>query len=384
MYLFVKVASLVFSFLPEYETADDCGSRWFGTQCEFECHCMDNRCQTNGECETNYACKTGYFGHACQLVNIALPNLEYPELSDQNDKTCIDDSNVQNVTIELEPFPLKHFQLVFQNDTFITLISDLIIIMWPPNNTGDLRGPAVSTFCRPIPTSANVVDVHCRGTSDLVAVLLLQGDVVGLLCSVYISKGRNMALHQKVNATSVYTLYSAENAVDGNLGLDAFNAQDCYHSSTSDSRPTLTIEFNNTVYIFQFVVYNRKDLKIRLRGFSLETVSSLGFQLWKYFDTQPDQLIYYVVNSKDYLLESTKIVYLRLTNIAPGSSNPIINMCELQVFGECGDNTWELNCTKPCSQNCSILGCDSQGVCYSCKDNKYGRNCDLDRKMSNG
>ncbi|CAL1544889.1 unnamed protein product, partial [Lymnaea stagnalis] len=112
--------------------------------------------------------------------------------------------------------------------------------------------------CKKVFVDKITTDIYCN-ISNPIQGIILNGSAVNTLCSLYISKGRNVALKQPTNQTSnyYYAMYPASNAVDGNT-----NWNFCTHTQDGgESAPRWTLSFKSNVTVSSYTIYNRVDGK---------------------------------------------------------------------------------------------------------------------------
>ncbi|KAI8773303.1 multiple epidermal growth factor domains protein 11, partial [Biomphalaria glabrata] len=49
-------------FLSNVFVSDGCDTNWFGSKCQYQCHCQQ-QCDTKGNCQGS--CEIGWFGYKC-------------------------------------------------------------------------------------------------------------------------------------------------------------------------------------------------------------------------------------------------------------------------------------------------------------------------------
>ncbi|KAK3733656.1 hypothetical protein RRG08_003989 [Elysia crispata] len=175
---------------------------WFGSGCQHPCHCDGGAeyCdQTTGHC--SYGCVQGWFGPGCQYDSIPFSAVAGPEFSlklflDRSDRTCLSSTrnfNLSYVMITLEkPVPLTWMRLFRRS-------SDKIKLMY--SSTSGAVKPCPHFEAARVNEMAQ--DIMCI-TEDDVHKLHLYGPGVQRLCSLYISRARNVALKQTGNHSQSY------------------------------------------------------------------------------------------------------------------------------------------------------------------------------------
>ncbi|GFS07058.1 multiple epidermal growth factor-like domains 10 [Elysia marginata] len=247
-------------------------------------------------------------------------------------------------------------------------------------------------------------------TNNTVEGIMFQGPVVNNLCSLYISKGRNIALKQPSTQSTNYYLWFASNAVDGRLDEpNNLNSQAATCSHTAHGhRGWWKVTFSRPVKIAMFFLYNRRNedhenilqnimyvfAKIqqancceeRLMNFELTVLSEDTREpVFNYTDLQTTARDVYTV------VPPTIISDAREVKIEAARDRNILTLCEVKVFGEvsCPHGWFGLACESQC--NCvNQTGCFvHSGHCTSgcavgytgedckskCSLGKYGAGC---------
>ncbi|KAK3780067.1 hypothetical protein RRG08_064110, partial [Elysia crispata] len=205
-------------------------------------------------------------------------------------------------------------------------------------------------------------DISCP-TEYPVTSVTLSGDVVILLCSLYISAGRNVALKQRAEQSSWLSIdlrdrWWAEYAVDGRIPNKTHNSSrlTCSHTALQDKSPWWQVSFTQPVEITRFLTENRRDCcQERLKNFSL-TVYPVN-DLYKpitYRGSDKVKPTYSVVPSPRI---SSPVTQVKITE----GLNPerILTLCEVFIFGEihCPSNRYGLRCERECN-------CVNQTRCF--------------------
>ncbi|GFR77137.1 fucolectin-related protein [Elysia marginata] len=93
-------------------TAQTCLDGWFGTNCQYQCHCAGSAVcdKVDGSCSSG--CHSDFFGPACQYNRIGFTASGLNWLTDNNDATCKTGSS-QSVTVTLNTaIPLTWVRVV--------------------------------------------------------------------------------------------------------------------------------------------------------------------------------------------------------------------------------------------------------------------------------
>ncbi|GFO49824.1 multiple epidermal growth factor-like domains 10 [Plakobranchus ocellatus] len=355
----------------------------FGDRCQFQCHCAANTaCDlSNGACSGG--CDPQWFGPACQYdVSEVTVNggsgSDLPWLTDNDDTTC-NNGNVQSITVRLNtPHPLSWVRIVVRNAAYLKRFQ----------LSYQADGSQASTPCVD-PRSAKVndvtLDISCP-TSGVVSQVMLSGATVLELCSLYISRGRNVAFNEATQQSSTFygfILWYASNAVDENPAIEGTSASSeatCSH--TISDRTGLAwwrVTFSNDVDINRFVIYNRRDCcENRLINFTLQAYSSSGTNP-VYIYTEPGgpaQLVYTVVPSPPigFSVNSVQLDVSKNTD-----KQNILTLCDVYVFGEvvCPAGKFDRQCERDCNCADQTEACFvSTGGCPSgCAAGYTGEDC---------
>ncbi|CAL1534186.1 unnamed protein product [Lymnaea stagnalis] len=349
---------------------------WFGSNCQYKCHCENDKCNNRtGQCTDNSKCVKGWFGLACQYQDLSsVPSTTITInpfqtsntwITDRDDSTCNQDNNLQSVAVAWNiTYPLSWFRLTFKESAYAGKFE----ISFRTNGNILTETPCNNQHIYVIDTST--VDISCQMTVDVMQVVV-GGEGVKSLCSLYISGGRNVALKQNTVQSSTYTLEGIEralasNAVDGNTS-SVFENNTCTHTDTVDSSPKWTVTFSQSHAINRIVLYNRYGYKDsifccpeRLIQFGLQTFNTIKETVFSFKDARTTPMLVYTI-IVPYIERSVSVV-----GVTVNSSSGILTLCEVQTFAECDPGTWGLDCNNTCQQSCRT-SCDAEtGFCKAC------------------
>ncbi|XP_059153646.1 uncharacterized protein LOC131939379 isoform X2 [Physella acuta] len=346
---------------------------WFGPSQQYLCHCVNDQCNPDGSCNSGSKCSRGWFGKTCQYVDLLSHFNNMHILTDNDDNTCL------GVTTQHVDLPLG------------AGYSTLQIRLVYKKGIKDITTPDTAFGCGSRKYVDNeVVDYFCD-VYTFVNVIKLSNKTLHNLCSVYFSGGRNVALKQQAKQSSTHPTLPASLAVDGisdNCGR--------VFSQTNDQNPTFELPFGKPMTVTRVRIFNRGgDYRLgyglgrRLTGFEMELFDSGSNVLYRHQDPSECQMIY----DLDLQLRKgvTKIEF-KQKKIPPGETYPIISFCELEVFGDCDNGFWGLDCKRCnglCSRTChketgqcdvnSLFGENKQFECH-CQDSK----CEVDGQCKPG
>ncbi|CAL1532194.1 unnamed protein product [Lymnaea stagnalis] len=373
-------------FVQSYQAAcpdDVYGYHWFGTDCQYKCHCKNNvTCDViNGDCPNG--CDTGWFGPACQYVD-ALQNgsIQTTDVSsagiallkDANDETCSHPTN--------DIFQLKFVLVESYIFTWLRLVHIGPVEIFTIKFTETTAENSALMDCYPRQNSTvdgSTLDIYCN-VQKSVQQIIINGTTTGTLCSFYVNGGRNVALRQSTSQTSDFdgSSYSLK-AVDGNDD-QSFGHNSCSHTKYGDLAPSWTLHMRSQTRVTRYKIYNRIDCcSERLRGFILNAYGISNSTVLNYIDQKPVQNVYSVIP-----VNLSDVTTVQITSTNTIISELYLSLCEVKIYGDttCAQvttnfNTYGRDCENVC--NCAVEGekCFvSTGNCPSgCKAGFYGQGC---------
>ncbi|XP_059162443.1 uncharacterized protein LOC131945848 isoform X2 [Physella acuta] len=359
-----------------------CSSSWYGSNCQYKCHCTNDMCDVNGSCISDSVCAQGWFGQSCQYQDLTGSDttITPPDsaISDGDDTTCTLLDNVTITwkfayhvtwlrTVGFKDGPLKYLDITFtdsDNKTFTCLDKAML------------------------PVNEMTTDILCNLNVTVVQVYLDFKENVHL-CSVYIDGGRNVALKQPTVQSTDLTfdgiLYDSSRAVDGNPSSDFHGENSCTH--TQNTPPSSwTVLFKQPRDVNRYVIYNRDILCKRLQGFNLVSYNAQNVTLFNYTDTNPS------ADVMVYSLTTTCTEAVSSITITAKDTDNVLTLCEVEVYGydSCPNGTYGIGCSSTCncrdkSESCFVAtgqcwsGCASgfqcEGCSQQCVETYYGEDC---------
>ncbi|CAL1546984.1 unnamed protein product [Lymnaea stagnalis] len=382
---------------PYVENQSACDSPgWFGQGCRYKCHCEENNCDFDGRCTPNAKCSNGWFGESCQYRDLATiqntrirtdTHQETGWLVDRDDTTCNTNQNLQHISITWnETYKFTWLKINFDKNT--TLLASLAATLTFQTSQSS---SVPCTLKQQSLISQNSMIIKCRLTQEVNEVMIA-GNILRSICSLYISGGRNVALKQPTNQSSTYTNYNSDKAVDG-ITNDSWLGNSCTHTDQRSGIPTWTLTFVNPMIVNTFLIYNRNEkcCVYRLQGFELKTFDGGDGPVHMFTDNEKSpRKIYNVPVPYDEVDKPIKSVVIR-----SNESSNILTLCEVEAYGECPDGKWGLECRDDCPMSCASLCNQDTGLCHfcygytnppycstECSPGTYGMNCTHD--CSNG
>ncbi|KAH9498161.1 hypothetical protein Btru_008418 [Bulinus truncatus] len=352
------------------QASKTCASRSrTGPSCRFVCRCVDNRCLSSAACQPGVKCVSGYFGFGCQYVDVtARLGQSFPSLTDYNEKTCMLEPLTQSVIIKVQPNRFTFAHLVYLNQSYLDKLQDFKIALL--YNSSEV--PCVNRSL--IFLQNNTLEVHCTKTAHIDTVLV-KGGTVPLLCNVYVSGGRNMAVDSVVSASSSFNTFRPDRIVDGMYTTieTEFNSEICFHTGY-DKAPEANVTFHTSILVDRVRIYNRPGINSkRLNYFQLIFYNSSNKILYSHSDRQGDKVLYTVFYNYS---SPVKMLQLYPTNRQSGDVYRFINICEIEAYGDCYTGSG-LTCGTQCDSECAVFGCNVQGMCRDCPTNYTGHQCEI-------
>ncbi|KAK0065110.1 cell death abnormality protein 1 [Biomphalaria pfeifferi] len=374
-------------------TTKACTLGWFGSKCQFMCHCSAfGICDDTGRCLTK--CDNGWFGQSCQYQDLAtIPGATItavPQqktltwLTDRDETTCNQSANLTTIQISWDTsFPFTWLRLNINSPALTTIFT----VTLKTTNHLDISCNKLAITI----VDSTTVDLRCdMGLNETVTQIILTGPGVKSICSLYINGGRNVALHQSAEQTSTYTENSksffASLAVDGNTNCYFYNNGSTTHTDSEPS-PSWTLTLDTPRIVNRFVIYNRADSAlIRLKNFNLTAFDINNKALWSYQDQNPEKSLIYTFTR----FESDPVSKIRIVPKSKESYDTqyILTLCEVFMYGDCVPGNWGLECNNTCPVECPGSCHQGTGTCFicqgrsdpplcntACPDGQWGPNC---------
>ncbi|GFO07319.1 fibrinogen-related molecule [Plakobranchus ocellatus] len=225
--------------------------------------------------------------------------------------------------------------------------------------------------------------INCR-IPEAVSHLMLSGQFVTGLCSLYISEGRNLALKEKSEMSEPYV----DKVVDGDNSADAQTP----NVTCADIGPGVSLDAWWKVTFFKKANINRIVINNKAELLQQGTSYAQGlrnFTLLAYLDTESESnLVYsytdpggeaqekYVVVPSNELVKPVKEIRI---DTSKNLDNHILSVCEIIVYGEsaCPPGMFGLKCERACNCHYPDDRClVSTGTCYAgCAIGYKGEDC---------
>ncbi|GFS10499.1 multiple epidermal growth factor-like domains 10 [Elysia marginata] len=375
---------------------------WFGTNCQYQCHCAGSTPydKVDGSCSSG--CQSGWFGPACQYAYVEYGaftvggRVEMKWLTDMNDLTCNPGGQTSLKVTLKHKIPLTWIRIVVRDAALLKNIRFGYEIEGKNNITPCSNSEKAMV-------DDTTLDIACTSRWS-VKHIHVSGPGTADMCSLYISRGRNVALKQKAAQSTTQSagwfqrnskIWQASNAVDGKLDIpddEPSQKATCTHTNGND-RGWWTVSFTKPVNVYQFLIYNRRDpsrkdcCEERLKGFKLTVQGEkIGKTLFQYKDKRESpKHIYNVVPPE--IIRSVSQVKIQVDTYR----KTILTLCEVEVFGDipCRADNFGLACEHQCNCVNKTRCFDHSGGCpagcapgytgedcyATCPTGKYGSSC---------
>ncbi|XP_055885067.1 uncharacterized protein LOC106062654 [Biomphalaria glabrata] len=361
------------------QAAQACEDGWFGPECQYKCRCQQ-ACSPEGECPGQ--CDVGWFGYKCQynLVKYTAITRQSQDdltfaLNDNNENTCVAIGN-QSIVINLMTNSYSPWIRLHTQD--IDLLYALKLTFIDTDNQ-----TAVLTSKEKYIIKDNVVDIHIAIQKFYVRRIILEGEAIQRMCSLWIIKGQNVATKQ-----SVY--YSTSDIVGIDTSLPkSLQATDEVNTCNRNDNGVVGATWQ-LVLKTPFVI---KQLDINVN----DTVGDFRYFRTKQFDNFNDLYSAYtspIQPSSNYYglvfsyTRPTKVFTFSVINSGTNTSLTLL-LCEVYAYADCFEGTWGVQCQYPCNKSCSDMCRFDDGLCndgcfgYSdpprcskaCESGTWGLNC---------
>ncbi|GFO25403.1 receptor-type tyrosine-protein phosphatase kappa-like [Plakobranchus ocellatus] len=283
---------------------------------------------TTGACPGK--CASGWFGPACQYVSakfLASPsdrfkgcNMTY--LEDTDDTTC---DTTRTVFLKMdEALPVTWLRLIGDD---AEQLSQITIAGWSSYNVIKVDGKTVDFFRSPHGISIST-NIYFSSVSSF------------MLCSIYISRGRNVALSRETTQSSSYLSWRAFRGVDSDTNT-------CTHTHNALKPAYWSLIFLQPTSVFGVRIYNRVDCcSNRLIGFTLRLIDKQHRSVYEYTDTNKTASAVYSLPFKG--VPSAPVQFL---NISKSLKSEYLTVCEVIVYGDsvCPSGTFGRECERKCN-----------------------------------
>ncbi|KAH9489132.1 hypothetical protein Btru_057162, partial [Bulinus truncatus] len=295
----------------------------------------------------------------------------YPELTDFEGSSCIENKKITQVKVNIKPSIVREVVMVFR--TRIDA-SDTIIAYETSSGIKPFEG---SLYQWP----SKDVTFYCSEFYFVDSVLIYGHGVVDL-CSVFVKKGRNMAVKAAVDRQGTGIKLTRDWAMtDGDRSLDDEN---CTSVSVTSTDSVVFISFDFPVVVDIIVLSMGSGTGDVLSHYLLSTESENGTKIWH------QETPAFLKGSKQFIhnpgtAEVSKISILFKNSMQTSSE---LRICELEAYGakfwgskaiSAHPDIWKTSLLSGdgCSINCAGNGsCHENGSCINgCIDGYYGLGC---------
>ncbi|XP_055869621.1 multiple epidermal growth factor-like domains protein 10 isoform X5 [Biomphalaria glabrata] len=347
---------LIISMSLDSYQQEDCPDKFFGPECRFKCNFCQQQCSPDG-CGKNI-CVRGYFGYLCQYRDLAThwgaPITIY---NDGDVTTCQTNNSVTRASIPMMIMRLSFFIVTIDSSSDAN-IDD---ITFEPFQGNSVQQCFSGNYSYKLTSFSKYF--KCA-TINNVTSILLSGKGVSRLCTVTISGGRNLAIKQRYNYSSISRNAEGDKgAVDGEIPLTgSFNPKTCFQAGETSVFSNIYVFMNTLVFIDYLIVYNRPDVinRVKLTGFQLTTYDQANGVLFIFNEGSrpPEGAANYTI------FNPWPTNYFAMFKLA--QSYKELQFCEVEAWGDCASGDYGLDCTKKCSLKCKDTYCEVSGKCVDC------------------
>ncbi|KAI8773359.1 hypothetical protein BgiBS90_025777 [Biomphalaria glabrata] len=320
------------------DTEVTCDTNWFGPKCQLKCQCRDG-CDPQGQCLGTKKCNSDWIDYACQYKPLSYwirtPMDNYVETTslwqDGDDSTCINNVALQFIVINFSFKSLIGWMRLVVSDAALV---DRFMMYF--EDTSDAITKRLECWRQQF-TIVNNRTVYIRcDMNNPVNRVILKGEGVTSLCTIQVSKGRNLALKQKADQSSTNGTNSASNAVDGNTDSDLDKGSCALTNNVTNLIPTWTLTLEEPVIVNFFEIY---AASYPLRDYMYYSI----FQTFDKNDAPIFNTTYATVFSNINKTPVKKVV-IKATNTTYPTA--LLFICELMLLGECPPGKLGLDCKK--------------------------------------
>uniref|UniRef100_A0A2C9JWF6 Fucolectin tachylectin-4 pentraxin-1 domain-containing protein n=1 Tax=Biomphalaria glabrata TaxID=6526 RepID=A0A2C9JWF6_BIOGL len=374
--------NFVLCIIQDLDAEVNCEPNWFGPKLQFKCQCIDG-CDSEGNCLKSSKCHSQWMDQACQyqsnILGIGVPKESDVEslymVHDGDDSTCITNGELQSLVIDLSSYSLFSWMRLVVSDAALV---DRFTLYF--EDTSDVITKRLECWRQQI-TVVNIKTAYIRCDMNFpVNRIVLKGEGLASLCTIDVSKGRNLALKEKAEQTSTNGNNSASNAVDGNIESDVKKGSCTLTNNVTDLTPTWTLTLDEPAVVNVVNIYPPSyPLSEYLSNSILQTFDEYDVLILN--TTIKYATVYPNVNKTP-----VKKVVIKATSTT--STTAVLSICELLLFGECPPGKWGLDCKKVCNdlcpENCNEIdgSCPTSCLGYfppkceqDCPPSKWGINC---------
>ncbi|XP_059159638.1 uncharacterized protein LOC131943497 [Physella acuta] len=320
---------------------------------EFQCHCSSVECD-KGQCPFD-TCHVDWVGPFCQYRNVATEARGIPyDVTDKGDDTCVDVTG-SPLLIQLERFePLAWLRLRLKESATYSYMTLKLHTSSGEVLCDQLRTHSITDLLQ---------DVTCG--PDLLYVKAIELTWTGSqICSIYIVKGRNLAVKQKTSMSvqSQGRGVSAR-AVDGEWGVGA----ECVNTSGHVGLNHWQVLFSgNARIVHDVIIHTSRGVDV-MKTFTLEALDRQMAVTYKHSVGSTGHVTRVLTGS------SEPVAGLRLSvNQVTGT---YLDICEVLAFGDCAPPYYGLECRTVCDSRCPDRMCHINGECLACPRGRAGPFC---------
>ncbi|XP_059158859.1 uncharacterized protein LOC131942910 [Physella acuta] len=273
-----------------------CSEGWFGSSCQYKCHCVNNNCDGQGLCLAGSSCERGWFGPLCQYQDLATVGAiltpSDSRINDGNDETC---SSLQSIMITWDiAHQITWARVEVMGQESLSNITFSIREKCSDNCSIIIREITL------LPVDDRITDiVLTRGVLAMEVTFDFGASIS--LCSININGGRNVALKQATWQSSVYREpnfeFGSHLAVDGHNSNNFYTYLSCSHT-LGDIIGSWKVTLAKSENVHRYVLYNRDISQQRLQGFNLVAYTSNNTVVLNYTDQDEEPQSVYTITTR--------------------------------------------------------------------------------------
>ncbi|KAH9490899.1 hypothetical protein Btru_039728 [Bulinus truncatus] len=324
------------------------------------CHCLNSLCNDYNECE-RYRCSSNWFDEACQYRDLMEDTRKYSfYLFDNDDETCIINTpSPQTFTFEHSHF-FTWLKISFHEPSQVYGINITFLSSGTPKECLGRRD-------RDYDYSKYI---YCFLGDAFVDSMTLTWDDPKYICSIFIFGGKNVALKAKTNQTGSLPHEGDHTEAnrppsyaiaDGEEGIFS----ECARVS-SDGIQRIELTLDTLFIVYEILIFRRRGLSnyTFMSGFRLLCYNERNTKVFEYIDQEKARDAVVRINIGNTRPVNRILIELDLRSDV--NKSKYLEICEMQVFGDCAPPSYGTFCENECNLFCKNQVCMPNGDCLYC------------------
>uniref|UniRef100_A0A2C9L6A3 EGF-like domain-containing protein n=1 Tax=Biomphalaria glabrata TaxID=6526 RepID=A0A2C9L6A3_BIOGL len=335
---------------PFSDIAQACEDGWFGTECQYKCRCQQ-ACSPEGECPDK--CEIGWFSYKCQYSIAEYRALTEDAdltsiLTDNDDTTCIN-IGTDTIQVKLKDVYYNHWIRLFTLKP--ELIHNLKISLLNENRVSVTKSKERYLL------QDNFVDIYIPVENEYITIIILEGEAIRRLCSLWFIIGQNVAIKQNA-------YYSNSDIDERNTNLSQYpqatdGLRECSTSDTRIAGTTWELVMNPSFLMKTYYFYVNDTIG-DFRNNTIKTFDNFGtLSVFVVFIGTSSGRLYGFI---DISTKPTGALTFSLTSWSTNKSLTLL-LCEVEAFTVCREGTWGLHCRNKCNKSCPDFCRFDDGLC---------------------